>query len=1248
MTKKTSQTGSQTTKRAPSTSRTRRTVRTPGPKKVGGPPPAQGPGFLEALREMILVLDGATGTMVQGLDLTDADFGGAAFRMLSDLLVFSRPGDQKGIHLAYLRAGAHCIETNTFGATPFRMEEYDFKKLDPSAFPADPEGLDIRWLDHRSMAYHLSKRAATLGREAIAEYRAEPGYDGRPLFVLGSVGPSNRVISKTRADLRTATFAEIRENFRIQVSGLIDGGADVILFETQQDQLEVKAGVRGALDAMEAAGKRLPIMAQVTVDEHARMQIFHTDVHAALVTLQGIGIDVFGINCSIGPDLMEKAVERIARHSRLPVSVIPNAGLPVAEAGRTVFRLEPEEFTRILVGLVDRYGIDVVGGCCGTRPDHIRLLADAMRSRKPRPRTVDDGLWVSGPQNAISVDSSRTLFMIGERLNVRGSAKVKKAVESGGAMDLDALGEVVEEQARGLGLGVLDVCMDSNLVDTGATLSTVIRELTDDFPAAMCIDSFDVDAIRTSIDFYPGRPIVNSISLEEVEPGVPKVDAVISATRHHDPVYIALCTGPRGPGATAAEKLELATAILERARDKWGVPPSRVLVDVNVFPVGSESDETTNFATATLDAVRVVKQRFPDTRTTLGVGNLTTGLAKKPYMRKVLLSVFLDEARKAGLDAAILNPEHYVFVDTLDPHDVALGRKVILERDLDAFAELESIAAAKSGRKEERRSSYDDLPIERAVCEKIKDGFKERVTGTIEIEGFTYTYQDRIVAQVAEAIRVLEPLDFINRFLMRAMQELGDAFGRGDASLPHLLKAADVMKHAMGFLESFMRFKSGADVHEGISYKGTVVLGTVFQDVHSIGKDLAKTLFENYGYRVIDTGVQTPLQDYVDLAREHRATAIGASALLVQTSNHMITLSKLMLEQGLGDLPLLIGGAPVNLRHAGYVAMAGGEDPGTMRDNVFYCPSAMDGVNVLNRLSGADGHQLRGENRDKLRRQFERAERRAAEERELLERLPRREVGFGGYDLDLARAFAPLKVNLSLGELAKRLDKKTLFGLNWRFGGESARERRGDDTERMERLLAEWLDRAGRREWIVPAGVMALYRCQAEGDELSIRCPVDPSQELGRIAWDVVLGRDRTDKFSPAQFFRNRSHGRLDLVGLQISGAGARVEGAVQALKAAGDSEGAHYLQGLADRVAEDLAEELHRRLRELAGVPPGQGQRFSPGYASLSDPGSNALLAKLLEAHKQLGVTLTDAGQFHPTSTTAAVVCFHPEAAWQ
>lgn len=1201
--------------------------------------------FLDMLREQVIVIDGATGTMIQALDLDDAAFGGPDFKMLSDLLTFSRPADMKAIHRAFFQAGANAVETNSFGASPMRLSDYDFSKLDVSRFAAIPYGIELSRLSFEDFSYCLSRRSAELACEAREAYRREPGYDGRPLFVLGSIGPSNRVLSYTKAELAKSTFDAVSENFRCQVRGLIDGGVDVLLYETQQDILELKAAILGGQAAMREKGVRLPIIAQVTVDRFGKMQIFNTDIHAALVAVEGLGIDVFGINCSIGPDLMVKTVEKLARFAHLPISVIPNAGLPVSENGRTVFKFPPQEFAAYLRKFVAEFGVNLVGGCCGTTPEHIRCLVEAVRELTPKPRRAEPGLYVSGPQEAVLLDGTTTLIRFGERLNVRGSQKVREAVENEAGINHDALEEVVREQVQDLGCEVIDVCMDSNMIDTVETLKEVVRIQCGDFPGAMCIDSFQVDALAEAIKCYPGRPVINSLSMEEVAPGLRKIDAVIQATKDHCPLYVGLCTGPKGPGATVPEKLDLARQIIETAGNKYGIPPDRLFIDVNVFPLGSESVEGINFAVETLEAIRELKRRYPTVHTILGVGNLTNGLAKKPYMRKVLTSVFIDEARKRGLDAAIINPSHYAFIKDLDPTDYELGRRAVLDRNMDAFAELEVVAEEKKGVTIVRRTSYDDLSLEEAICEKIKDGFKVRESGALQYRGHIYPYADAIVRQVAKAMDKHAPLDFINRYLMRAMQELGDGFGQGEVSLPHLLRSADVMRQAMGFLEAYLRNEAGTGLHGQIEYKGVVVIGTVYQDVHSIGKDLARTLLENYGYRVIDLGAMTPLQRFIDAAKEHHAHAIGMSALLVQTSNHMITVSKMMLEQGL-DIPVLVGGAPVSPRHAAYVAMAGQDNKNKMRSNVFYCRTAMDGVNVMNAIRAEEGfEEFCAQNKAMLLKRLERAEQRAAEEQELLATLPRRVISFAEYTLPPAPRFRCRRYEYPLRAFAPYIDKKTLFSLNWHFGGPSSVERTGHTAEELERLFQQWIEKADREGWLRPQGVMGILPCLAEDDVVVVYDPEDAGQEIARLDFTPVIGAGKEDIVSGAQYFPPKESGIGGAIGLQITSSGPQIDAILEAVKKAGDSESHLLLQGLSDRVAEDMAEHLHQEQRRLLGLAPGAGQRWSPGYPGMRNTALNKILLECLDATALLGVTITDAGEFSPTSTTAAAVSYHPEA---
>lgn len=1200
--------------------------------------------FLEFIKNNILIIDGAMGTMIQDLGLSDEDFGGTEYKMCSDLLTFAQPELLKDIHLKYFQAGAHAIITNTFGASPLRLQEYNFQELNTTRFAPLSKNLNLNILSPEELSYSLSQRAAEIACEVRETYKKDSRYDGRELFVFGDIGPSNWVLSSTTANLRRATYDKIMQNFKIQTEGLIDGGVDVLIFETHQDPLEFKAAIHGAQEAFRKKSVKLPIIVQVTVDQFGKMQIFNTDILSVLTTVQGIGIDAFGINCSLGPNLMFPIVKKLSERCTLPISIMPNAGLPVSESGKTVFKLSPEQFSEDMFHFVKEFGVNLVGGCCGTTPAHIERLAQKVKGLKPKVRQVQKMVFISGPQNAIALDSSQSLIRIAERLNVRGSQKIREAVEGRDKIDYHVLEDVVHEQVEDLGVPIIDVCMDSNIAKTEETLPKVIQQITTDFRGAICLDSFSVEALLKAINVYPGRPIINSISLEEYQKGLDKIDAIVSKTYHHAPIYIALATGPKGPGVTAKEKFELAKKIFEKCRDRYAVKADQLLVDVNAFPIGSESDENINFALESLKAIPLVKNLHPDLKVTMGVGNLTNGLAKKPYMRRVLTSVFIDEARKQGLDAAIINPHHYVPVDSLDAYHVELSRRVILQRDMEAFAKLEEIAEAKKGVVTKKRSSYEDLPLEEAICQKIKDGFKERDLPKIYRKGeFEHEYIDKIVLQVIKVLEQHKPLDFVNHYLMKTMKELGDGFAKGEVSLPHLLKSADVMKQAMAYIEAYLRFHSGLTGKDQIQYKGTIVLGTVFQDVHSIGKDLVKTLLENYGYRVIDLGVQTPLEKYIEAAKMNQADVIGMSALLVQTSNHMITVAKMLNEAGMGDIDILIGGAPVNKRHAAYVSMHGQENLKNMLPNVFYCASGMDGVNVMNQLceSPKKREELLKKNLEDLKWHYEQAIKRKNEQEELLGCLPRRQI----QTLPQRACYLPVeKIVVPLKKFKEHLDLKTLFSLNWRFGGKNSWEKKGVNEEKLKTLLEEWIRRSDEEGWLVPQGVFGIFPCRSDGENVFVFDP-KTKKEIGVFHFNSIIGKDKRDIFSAAQYFSNQT---LDVIGLQISTGGNQVQKQIEVFKKQHDTESAHFLQGLSDRIAEDMAQYLHDLLRKRMGVKEHCGTRYSPGYPALEKIEMNDVLFKLLKAKEHLEIRLTEAFEFDPPGTTGAVVCFHPEAGYE
>ncbi len=1113
-----------------------------------------------------LIVDGAMGTMIQSLGLGAEAFGGPSFKMLLDILCVTRPEEIKKIHRAYLEAGVNAVETNGFGASALRLEEFDFKKFNTSALAINLP-IDITRATKSEIAYHVSVQAARIARAAIEEYKTSKSYDKRPLYVFGCVGPSNCFLTSSRAQLKHVSYEQIVDNSCEQALGLIDGGVDAFTLETHQDPLELKAIIHGVQRAQLERKVKRPIFVHVTVDAFSRMPIFHTHILAAYATVEGTGIDAFGINCSTGPAEMESTVRCLSENSRLPISVLPNAGLPVNQNGKLVYNLTPQEFAGYLKRFVEDYGVQMVGGCCGTTPGHLRAAVAELRGLKGhkghKGHKGQNGegkgkIFVSGPQKAVLLDSSQGLIRIGERLNVRGSKKVRDAVENSKPIDFATLEAVAGEQVNELGLEIIDVCMDSNVVNTQETLVSVIKEITTDFNGVMCIDSFSPQNFKSALEAYPGRAIINSISLETL-------DAVVPQLKPHDPVYICLCVDRHGPAQTSADKVKIAKEIVKRCAS-YGVAANHLIIDVNAFPIGSEPNDKINFALESLNAIKRIKTIDPTIKVSIGVGNLTNGLSKKSYMRKVITSVFLDLARTEGLDAAIINPEHFVPIVSLEPEHVSFAKKIILDHDMEAFAELESIAESRGGKAIVQKTNYESLSPADAVATKIKDGFK----------------QQSIIPDVEAALKTIEPLDLINRYLMPSMQALGEGFGRGEVSLPHLLKSADIMKAAMSYIETLLKSK-----RQGVKSKGTIVLGTVYQDVHSIGMDLVKTLLENYGFTIIDLGVQVPADKFVEAVKEHKAAAVALSALLVQTANHMVDVAKGLREAELGTVAILVGGAPINWQHAARVSLWGQNDSDQMIPSVFYCQSGMDCVNVMNRWmeSGDAREQLMRENR-----------------KHLLEQVQTRRQESGdrsqedGLNIEsVLRNCGSLKervVEISLKEFLPMIDRRKLFSLNWKYGGESTWAKKGITEAKLEKQLVEWVARCEKERWIQPQAVYGIG-------------PISP----------------------------------MGPIGLMVSTAGPKVEAVFKELEAQGNVEGAFLFKGLADRVAEDLAEHVHGLMRKEMHLAPNQGRRYSPGYPAIPDLKVNCKIAELLKAKKHLGVEVTEAGQFVPTSTTGAVV---------
>ena len=835
-------------------------VRTRGGRRVGTPAAAlRAPDeytdrqYLDALASKVVVFDGAMGTELQRRGLTAADFGGEQYAGCNDYLVLQKPEVVEAVHASYLDAGCDVIETCTFRSNRLTLAEY---------------GLAPR-------AAEINRAAATLARRVADRFAAR----GQRRFVAGSIGPSGKLPSSSDPELSRISFDELADVFAEQAEALITGDCDLLLVETSQDILEVKATLMGIQDAFARTGRRIPVQVQVTLDPNGRM-LLGTDIGAVLATLERMRVDVLGINCSTGPDDMRGPLAWLGEHSSIPISCLPNAGLPINVDGQAVYPLQAADFAREMADFAVRFGLNAAGGCCGTTPDHIRQLAGALAGVKPRRRTAAPLPAVSSGITTASLIQDPKPMLIGERLNAQGSKKMKEMLL---AEDYDGVAALAREQMDG-GAHTLDICVAmTERRDEVYLMSQVVRKLSQTVEAPLVIDTTEPEVLEVALEAAPGRVIVNAINMEN---GRQRLDAMLPLIRDYGAATIALTIDEHGMARTADRKLEAARKIYDIATGEYGLRPDALIFDALTFTLATGDPESANTAVETLAGIRRIKAELPGVLTSLGVSNVSYGF--KPAARWVLNSVFLYHAVEAGLDMAIVNPKQVTPYPEIPAAQRELAEDLLLNRRPDAAARFISYF---EGAKARQATAGDPMagmaPAQRLhwrILHRQPDGCEADVdtlvsTGVRDITGiaeFTrqpgYRYPNPDTSAVA--LRVL------NEVLLPAMKEVGDKFGAGELILPFVLQSAEAMKKAVSHLERYLERTEGAA-------KGTIVLATVYGDVHDIGKNLIKTILANNGYRVHDLGKQVPVNDIVNQAVDLRADAIGLSALLVSTSRQM-------------------------------------------------------------------------------------------------------------------------------------------------------------------------------------------------------------------------------------------------------------------------------------------------------------------------------------------------------------------------
>src|SRR5262245_8061093 len=842
--------------------------------------------FLAATRDRVVVFDGGMGATLEQFDLSlerDYRLPGRCH----EALVLNRPDVIQGVHESMVEAGAEVVETDTFQASRLKLEEW---------------GLAEHTLE-------INRRAAEIARRAVGEDR----------FVAGSIGPTGFLPASEDPSLGQIRFRELVTVFTEQAQGLLEGGADLIIIETAQDILEVKAAVFGTREAFKLTGRNVPIQTSVSLLPNGGKMLLGTDISAALATLEALKVDVIGLNCSTGPEDMRDAIRFLGEHSPVPLHCIPNAGIPhQGPNGETIFPETPEQLVPVLGEFVERYGVNIVGGCCGTTPDHIYQLAQRVEGRASSTRPAPRPPHVSSMIAAAPLVQEPRPTLVGERVNSQGSRKAKELLL---ADDYDGLLQVAEDQVEG-GAHVLDVCVAlTERQDEDEQMRQVVKKVSLTQPAPIQVDSTEPDVIEKALDQIPGRAIVNSVNLEA---GRDKLDRVVPIAMQHGAALIALTIDEVGMAKTRERKLEVAQRIHGLVCDEHGMDPELLIFDDLTFTLTTGDEEWKPSAIETIEGIRLIKDQLPGVKTSLGVSNVSFGIGLTA--RSVLNSVFLHHCVEAGLDLAMVNPNHITPYAEIPGEERELADDLVFNRRDDA---LERFIAHYEGKSEESAEAAD--PTEGMEPEEALHWHILR------------RKKDGVEAQIDAAVEKIGAVPTLNDVLLPAMKEVGDKFGAGELILPFVLESAEVMKKAVAQLEKYL------DKIEGYT-KGTVVLATVFGDVHDIGKSLVNTILTNNGYTVVDLGKQVPIQTILDAAKEHDATAIGLSALLVSTSKQMPLAVQELHQQGL-EYPVLLGGAAINRKFALRALYPGGKESDTVYDpGVFYCKDAFEGLAVMDRL----------------------------------------------------------------------------------------------------------------------------------------------------------------------------------------------------------------------------------------------------------------------------------------------------------
>jgi len=1147
--------------------------------------------YLEAVSERVIVFDGAFGTFVQDLDLGADDFGGASLEGCNEMLCLTRPDVIESMHAAFLDAGVDAIETASFGSFSTVLTEYDI-----------PE-----------KAYELNVAAASIARRVADRYES----DGRPRYVAGSIGPGTKLPS-----LGHIGFIELRDAYEEQARGLIDGGADLFLIETCMDLLQIKAAMQGCRNAMKACGRELPIQVQVTMETTGRMLV-GTEIGAAYASLAAMKPDVIGINCATGPSEMQEHLRYLSEHSLIPISVLPNAGLPSVVDGKTHYDLTPEQLTEFHLHHVSDLGIGIVGGCCGTTPEHMRQVCEAVHGVTPKPRTPEFEPSVSSLYSAVTLEQDQSFLIIGERTNANGSKAFREAMLR---EDWDTCLKMATEQIRE-GSHVLDVCVDYVGHDGTVDMNEIASRFASQASVPLVLDSTEPEVMEAGLLHTGGRSILNSANLEDGEEPGSRLDRVFTLARDYGAAVICLLIDERGQARDVEWKMEVAHRIAKIATERYCLSNSDLIFDALTFPIGTGDEDLRKDGIATLEAIKRIKAEIPGAYTTLGLSNVSFGLS--PATRQVLNSVFLHEARQYGLDSAIVHASKILPLARIPEEQITVCQDLIYDRRKEGYDPLTALLEIFAGVSTVETVKVDrtDWTIEQILRQRIIDGDREGLIEDLE----------------SGRSNGIAPLDIINEILLDGMREVGELFGSGRMQLPFVLQSAETMKTAVAHLEQYME-KTGES-----SAKGKLVLATVKGDVHDIGKNLVDIICTNNGYEVHNIGIKIGIQEMIEKVKEVDADALGMSGLLVKSTIIMRENLQELNTQELSNIPVLLGGAALT---RSYVE----QDLRKIYDGrVFYGKDAFEGLSVLDTLmnikkTGVDDPDF---GRKLGTRLIERAEKVEVDPSTIPARSPEVETDNEVF----TPPFLGTKVvkGIGLDEIAEYINETALFRNQWQYRPNEG-ETDADFKERIRPLLREQLSAAKSGGYLVPQVVYGYFPVNADGNDLIVWTDDTRTVEKTRFHYP----RQKVAPFMCiADFYRSVESGEKDYAAFHIVTMGSPVSEKAAELFAENKYNDYMVLHGIGVEMAEALAEYWHHRIRtewgyvdqdgpSLAGLFRQQyrGGRYSWGYPACPDLEDNATVAELLEAGR-IGIEVSEetGWQYQPEQTTSAIICHHPKA---